>query len=415
MSPARAVRAPGVPRTLALALLSRVPPSALGLLLVLQVRHLGFSYALAGICSGACALGMAAFSPLLGRAIDRFGQPLVLTLTGIVVMLAVGAFTLLPAGTPAPVFVLVAATIGAVQPPVSSCVRVLWRRILDREGFNALVTLDASLQELAFMTGPLVLISMASATSAATALATTGALLGVCSLVFAALPETRRLGGRQVHDPAGPVRPAGGALSSPGVRLLLVVATTMGVAFGATELSIVTLADHLGQKSATGLMFALWGVGSFIGGVLWTRAHAGDRDPVKAMMYLIAICGLGSLPLGAAPSIAVLGLGLAVAGAAIAPLFGVLYALMADVAPAGTLTEAYTLETSAITGGIALGSAIAGAVASGLGAPATFVLAGAAYLVGALATRARACDLADRAGGPSVASPTLHAATAELA
>jgi MFS family permease len=414
MSPARAVRAPGVPRTLALALLSRVPPSALGLLLVLQVRHLGFSYALAGLCSGACALGMAAFSPVLGRAIDRLGQPLVLTLTGTVVAVAIGLFALLPAGTPAPVFVLVAAAIGAVQPPISSCVRVLWRRILDREGFNALVTLDASLQELAFMTGPLVLISMASATGAATALATTGLLLGVCSLVFAALPETRRLGGPQVHDEDAAPRPAGGALSSPGVRLLLVVATTMGVAFGATELSIVTLADHLGQKSATGLLFAFWGVGSFIGGALWTRGHASDRDPVRAMMWLIAACGVLSLPLGAAPSVAALGVGLAVAGAAIAPLFGVLYALMADVAPPGTLTEAYTLETSAITGGMALGSATAGAVASGFGAPATFVLAGVAYLVGALVTRARACDLADRVGGEGNPSPTLHAATAEL-
>jgi MFS family permease len=414
MSPATAVRAPGVPRTLALALLARVPPSALGLLIVLQVHHLGHSYALAGLCSGACALGMAAFSPLLGRAIDRFGQPLVLTLTGAVVTLAVAVFALLPSGTPAPLFVIVAAMIGAVQPPISSCVRVLWRRILDREGFNALVTLDASLQELAFMTGPLVLISMASATGAAVALASAGLLLGVCSLVFAGLPETRRLGGPRHHDEHAPVRPAGGALSSPGVRLLLIVATAMGVAFGASELSIVTLADHLGQKSATGLMFALWGVGSFIGGVLWTRGHASDRDPVKAMALLITICGVASLPLGASPSIAVLGGGLAVAGAAIAPLFGVLYALMADVAPEGTLTEAYTLETSAITGGIALGSATAGVVASSFGAPATFVLAGVAYLVGALAARVRRCDLADRVGAPDAPSPTLHAATAEL-
>jgi MFS family permease len=381
------------------------------LLLVLQVRHLGFSYALAGVCSGACALGMAAFSPLLGRAIDRLGQPLVLSVTGTIVAVAVALFALLPAGTPAPVFVLVAALIGAVQPPISSCVRVLWRRILDREGFNALVTLDASLQELAFMTGPLVLISMASATGAASALVATGVLLGVCSLLFAGLPETRRLGGRQAHDAAAPPRPAGGAMSSPGVRLLLIVATAMGVAFGASELSIVTLADHLGHKPATGLMFALWGVGSFIGGALWTRTHASDRDPVKAMALLITVCGLMSLPLGASPSIVVLGLGLAVAGAAIAPLFGVLYALMADVAPEGTLTEAYTLETSAITGGMALGSATAGLVASSFGAPATFVLAGAAYLLGGLAAHVRRCDLADRAGAPS---PTLKAAAAEL-
>ncbi|HEY6758815.1 MAG TPA: MFS transporter [Baekduia sp.] len=393
MSPATAVRAPGVPRTLALALLSRVPPSVLGLLLVLQVHHLGHSYAVAGLCSGACALGMAACSPLLGRAIDRTGQTAVLTLTGLVVAVACLAFALLPAGAPAPLLIAVAAAIGAVQPPITSCARVLWRRILDRDSFNALVTLDASLQELAFMTGPLVLISMASATGAPAALATTGGLLGLCSLVFAGLPETRRLGGPQHDDDLETPRPAGGALSAPAVRLLLVVAVMMGVAFGATELGIVTTADHLGAKSATGVLFALWGIGSFAGGALWTRGHAANRDPVGAMFWLIVWCGVLSLPLGAAPSVALLGLGLAVAGAAIAPLFGVLYALMGDVAPSGTLTEAYTLETSAIMAGIAVGSALAGVLASAVGAPATFVLAGAAYIGGGLAQRARASDL----------------------
>jgi predicted MFS family arabinose efflux permease len=285
-------------------------------------------------------------------------------------------------------------------------VRVLWRRILDREGFNALVTLDASLQELAFMTGPLVLISMASATGAAAALTAAGVLLGLCSAVFALLPETRRLGGPARDHDLDTTRPAGGALSAPGVRLLLVVATMMGIAFGATELSIVTRAEDLDAKSATGLLFALWGVGSFIGGILWTRAHTASRDPVRAMFLLIVVCGVTSLPLGAAPTIAVLGLGLAVTGVAIAPLFGVLYSLMGDIAPPGTLTEAFTLETSAITGGLALGSATAGAVASGVGAPATFVLAGAAYIIGGLVQRARAGALSPAAAasrGPAQA------------
>jgi MFS family permease len=67
------VRAPGVLRTLALALLARIPLGAVGLLLVLQVRHLGHSYALAGACSGACALGMAFGAPMLGRTVDRIG------------------------------------------------------------------------------------------------------------------------------------------------------------------------------------------------------------------------------------------------------------------------------------------------------------------------------------------------------
>jgi MFS family permease len=385
MSPAAAVRAPGVPRTLALALLARVPLSAIGLLLVLQVRHLGHSYTLAGICSGACALGMAAGSPLLGRAIDRTGQASVLAITGAVVTAVCAAFALIPAGAPAPVFVVIAASIGFAQPPIGSCVRVLWRRLLDREGFNALVTLDASLQELAFLSGPLLLISLASASSAAAALAATGALLGVCAALFALLPETRRLGGPEPAPQPGTAR--GSAVRSHGVRLLLVVATLMGVAFGATELGIVTAAEDHHARGAAGPLFALWGIGSFAGGVWWTRNAAG-RDGVTAMFWLLVMCGVFSVPLAAATGIWLLGAGLVLAGCAIAPLFGVLYALMGDVAPAGTLTEAFTLETSAITGGIALGSAAAGAAASTVGPAATFALAALAFLTAAAAQRA---------------------------
>jgi MFS family permease len=387
------VRAPGVARTLALALLARVPPPALGLLLVLQIRHLGHSYALAGVCSGAFALGEAVCSPLLGRTIDRTGQRAVVAFTGVVAAVACVVFAFIPAGAPAGLLIAVAAAMGAVQPPLVACVRVIWRRILDREGFNRLVTLDASLQELAFMAGPLVLISLASATSPAVALATTGALLGACSLVFAGLRETRRFGGPQ-HDHGldGP-RPAGGALSAPAVRVLLVVAALLGVAFGATELSLVTAAAHLDARSATGVLFALWCVGSFLSGALWAHKRAADADPVRSMFWLILACGVPSLPLGLAPSVALLGVGLVIAGAAIAPMFGVLYSLMADVTPPGTLTEALTLQSSALTAGLAVGSASAGAVASGVGAPATFVLAGVAYIAAGLAVRARSADL----------------------
>lgn len=385
MSPAAAVRAPGVPRTLALALLSRVPLSAIGLLLVLQIRHLGHSYTLAGACSGACALGMAIGAPVLGRIIDRAGQAAVLSATGAAVVAVTALFAVIPASAPAPLFIIIALLIGAVQPPVGSCVRVLWRRMLDGPGFSSLVTLDASLQELAFLSGPLLLIGLASGIGSGGALAVTAAITGVVAALFAMLPETRRFGDaepRHVRAAAAAER----AWDSGGVRLLLVVSALMGVAFGATELGLVTTADDHGARGSSGLLFALWGVGSFVGGVAWTRRAAG-RDQAAAMPWLLLVLGVTSALIGALPTLALVGVGITLAGAAVAPLFGVVYSTMGDVAPPGALTEAFTLETSAITAGIALGSAVAGAAASAFGAPATFVLAGAAFLVACAAVR----------------------------
>jgi MFS family permease len=386
VSPAAAVRAPGVPRTLALALLSRVPLSAIGLLLVLQIRHLGHSYALAGACSGACALGMAIGAPVLGRIIDRAGQAAVLSVTGGAVVAVTALFAVIPAGAPALLFIFIALLIGAVQPPVGSCVRVLWRRMLDGPGFSSLVTLDASLQELAFLSGPLLLVGLASGIGAAGALATTAAITGVVAALFAMLPETRRFGDAEPQDVRAAAGDAPRAWQSGGVRLLLIVSALMGVAFGATELGLVTTADHHGARGASGILLALWGVGSFVGGLAWTRRMAG-RDQAAAMPWLLLVLGVTSALLGALPTMALVGVGITLAGAAIAPLFGVVYSTMGDVAPAGALTEAFTLETSAITAGIALGSAIAGAAASALGAPATFVLAGTAFLLACAVVR----------------------------
>lgn len=387
MSPAAAVRAPGVPRTLALALLSRVPLSAIGLLLVLQIRHLGHSYTLAGACSGACALGMAIGSPLLGRVIDRAGQAIVLTTTAVAIVAITGLFAVIPAGAPAPLFILIAMLIGAVQPPVGSCVRVLWRRMLDGPGFSALVTLDASLQELAFLSGPLLLIGLASGIGAAAALAVTAAITGAVAALFAMLPETRRFGGAEEPTAKADGATAERALQNGGVRLLLIVSALMGVAFGATELGLVTTADHHGARGASGVLFAVWGLGSFIGGVVWTRT-AHHRDQAAAMPWLLLILGVTTALIGALPTMVLVGVGITLAGAAVAPLFGVVYSRMGEVAPHGALTEAFTLETSAITAGIALGSALAGAAAASFGAPAAFVLAGAAFLIGCAAVRA---------------------------
>jgi MFS family permease len=401
MSPIALVRAPGVWRTLSLALLARVPLSAIGLLLVLQVRHLGHSYILAGACSGACALGMAVGSPILGRTIDRVGQTPVLLLSAGAVTASAVAFALLPAGAPAAVFLLLAVALGITQPPVGSCVRVLWRRLLDNSSFSALVTLDASLQELAFMAGPLALVGIASVVGAAAGLALTGVLLGTTAAVFAMLPETQRLGGAEpaVARSAGDPRSTR-ALSSAGVRTLLAVSALMGVAFGATEIGILTVADEHHATGAAGVLFALWGVGSFAGGLAWGR-RAGRVDQVAAMLVLLLALGVTSVALAAVPGVWPLGAALVVAGAAIAPLFGVLYALMADIAPPGTMTEAFTWETSAITGGIALGSALAGAVAGGAGPSVTFAVAGVAFLGGAVAAhrgrRSLAVDVVDAA------------------
>ena len=100
----------GVRRSLALALIARIPIGALSLLVVLAVRDAGHPYAVAGLASGACALGMAISAPLMGRAADRVGQSVVLFASAVATAVSFAAFAALPDAAPPAVYAAVALT-----------------------------------------------------------------------------------------------------------------------------------------------------------------------------------------------------------------------------------------------------------------------------------------------------------------
>src|SRR4051794_27605981 len=92
-------RKPPAPRLLGGTLLGRLPNGMGALAIVLFVRAHGGGYTLAGVLSALYGLAMAAGQPVLGRAMDRFGQPRILT-TG--AGAAAARFAMLAAGRAPP-------------------------------------------------------------------------------------------------------------------------------------------------------------------------------------------------------------------------------------------------------------------------------------------------------------------------
>ena len=372
-----ATRTPGVRRTLVLALLARVPIGALSLLIILVVRESGRSYGQAGLASGACALGMTISAPIMGRLMDRLGQTGILLAAAVATVITFFGFAVLPDSAPDWAYPAVAFLCGVSLPPVSASVRVIWGRMLDAPAFNRIVTLDASLQELAFMLGPLVLVTAATQVGAAAALAITGVAWGAVTAVFALLPETRAVGGSAQPVAAslwGPVR-------EHGVRTLLLVAIALGTCIGASELGVVAVADEHGARAYIGLLYGAWCLGSLAGGLVSMRRP--PRDLIGRTQALLIFVAVATAALALAPGPAALGVMLLVAGVANAPLFGAVYTVMADVARPETVTEAYSLQTAGLTVGIALGAAAAGAIANATSASAAFLAAAAAMFAGA--------------------------------
>ena len=86
------------------------------------------------------------------------------------------------------------------------------------------------------------------------------------------------------------------------------------------------------------------------------------------------------------------------AGAAIAPAYASIYAMVERAAPDGTVTEAFSWLATATAIGASLGAAGAGALADGVGPQAGFLLAAGAGVVATLVLILRAGTLG--AGAP---------------
>jgi predicted MFS family arabinose efflux permease len=86
------------------------------------------------------------------------------------------------------------------------------------------------------------------------------------------------------------------------------------------------------------------------------------------------------------------------AGLGIAPAIACLYLLVDRLAPAGTVTEAFTWVTTAFSTGFAIGNALGGSLVHRVGTDRAFLIAAAGVAAAALLARVRRPVLAAPAG-----------------
>jgi MFS family permease len=385
--------APGAARLFASALVARLPQGMSSLAILLLVRSTTHSYAAAGVAVGGFALATAACAPLIGRLVDRFGHarvllPFACSQACVYVLLVVGA----QAGAGVVVLVVLSSLCGALLPPIAPAVRALLREVFeDRAVLETAYALESILQETVWIAGPLIVALVIAVTSPEAAVALLGAVCIIGTSLFLRSPVVRS---SSTSRGAGVERVS--ALASPELRALLGPVALTGVALGGVEVGLPSLALHAGSRPASGLLLALWSLGSMAGG-LWYGARVW-RSPLSTR-YQLLLVGLlvCTAPLIAARSIAAGIVCSVLAGLAIAPVFSCQYALVGRAVTQGSETEAFTWVSAALIGGLAAGSAIGGAVIGpgGVGAPFVFsCLASLLAAVIAVGTRARVRQLA---------------------
>ena len=374
---------PGAARLFATALVARLPQGMAPLAVLLLVRGATHSYAAAGLAVGASALATAVCAPLLGRQVDHRGRGRVLLPLAAGQAVMYGLLVLAArSNAGAAALIALAALSGALLPPVAPVVRALLREVIDdvdvRETAYAL---EAVIQEVLWITGPLFVALVIAVSSPDVAVAVLGAVCLGGTLLFLRSPLLRP--GTADADTGADRRKRRSALASPELRALLGPVALTGTGLGAIEVGLPSLALHAGSRPASGLLLAMWSLGSMAGG-LWYGARAWRSPLARRYRILLVLAVLCTAPLIAARSIPAGVVCSLLAGVTIAPVFSCQYALVGRSVSPGSETEAFTWISAALIGGLAAGSALGGAVIALGGVSAPFVVSCLATTMAAL-------------------------------
>jgi predicted MFS family arabinose efflux permease len=240
----------------------------------------------------------------------------------------------------------------------------------------AAYALEASLQEVTFVVGPLLVALLTAAFSPVLALAVAAVVGGVGTMLVALAAPVRAWQPEEIETSLL------GALQSRGVLTLIGLSVCLGVGFGATEVGFPAFAEEHGGAELGSVPLALFAGGSLVGGLV-----AGARvtlSPLRLLRVSAVLLAAGlALPLLAwsLPSMGVLAF---VAGLSIAPVVMAAYGLVDAVAARGTAAEAFSWITTAVFAGFSAGMAVGGTLIDAYGVGASFGLGVAAAAAGAL-------------------------------
>lgn len=360
------------------AMVSRFPLSMVGLGLVLVVSDRSGSYGEAGSVAAAYVLAAAALGPTQGRLTDKLGQAPVLLVVGALYAGGIALTLIAIDGDWATPWVHVCAALaGAATPQTGSMVRARWTHVVtDRTQLNTAFSIEAILDEVVFLVGPVVVTFLTIQVSDFSGLAVAAVAATLGSWALAAQRATAPPASEHTATTRAP-------LSWSLLGRVVFASVGLGVLFGSAEVIIVAFATEEGQRGASGVVLAIWAAGSLLAGVV-VGALPRARDPLKRWRTSLLALSLLFLPLIFVSGMIWLSVGMFLAGFMISPTLIASTSLVElHVAPS-RLTEALTWATTGLMVGVAPGAAIAGWVVDNHDASTAFMVPLIAGLAGSI-------------------------------
>ncbi|WP_238815712.1 MFS transporter [Nocardia brasiliensis] len=337
-----------VRNVLLLGSLVRIPFFAGAVLLALHVvQTLDGSYAQAGALSTVVTVCIALSGPWRGRLLDRFG--LRRTILPSIVIEAV-CWSIAPFVDYVPLLILTAIA-GLFSVPIFSVVRQAVIAATTEQNRQPALALEAVSVEAAFMVGPIIGVAAAGIWSTTIVLfcAQMGLVLaGV--LLWIMNPPLRSA------DPAAEAAaiPRRSWFRVEFVALCIGASVAISV-LAASELTFVSAMREFDAQQWLGIVLAIWGLGSIIGGLVYGALHR----PISTYLLLFGL-GVVTLPMAFAVgpiSLAITGL---IAGVFCAPTVTASLDQVSRIVPEGGRGEAIGWHGAALTLGNGIGSSLAG-------------------------------------------------------
>lgn len=383
-----ALRTPGALPFAIPGVVGRLPMGMLSLAQVMVVVAVTGRYGLAGAISAAGAVLFAVVTPRAGRLADRHGQARVLRPMALVFVCVTAAFAVC-AMTRAPLWALFAT--GCLSrgtlPALGSMVRSRWSQLLRGSALlDAAFSLEGIADEIIFITGPVLVVALATHFHPVAGVLVTAALsvAGVVGL-------TRQ---RRSEPPAAAASHArGAALRSRGLQILIGMHVCLGAMFATVDLATIAFAQEHHATPLAGPLLGLYGVGSAIAGVWYGTRRWRAPQSVRLQVALAATV-LGAAPLVIVPGIWWMAVAILLAGLGISVTLISSYSIAETVVPAEHRTEGMSWLTTAASAGTALGAPLAGHLIDSHGAAAGYLFAFAVGLGAVAVTAIRGRDLA---------------------
>ena len=337
---------------------------------LIHVETIFSSYGLAGLVLAATSLGQAIAGPLTSRWMGRWGMRSVITTTLAIstVSMAAIAFIAMPIGG----YILFGLIGGLANPPIQPAVRTIYPKMVTSKQLVPLFSLDASAQEIIWIAGPVLTTFLAIQISPPLAIIVAGGFLILGGIWFLTSPE---VGSVRIPLSKGKM---GTVLRKGPVLLATVTGFLLIGAAAATEVAVVSVFGDSGPQA--GLVLALWGIASLIGGLSMGGLQIGPW----ALTWRMAIVTAGMVLAMGGTGFWWLVVTLSIAGAGLAPALAVMFAIVSASVKFSETAESYGWVGSGQLVGAALGSAIAGFAIDGFGPLGGFATAFGFSLVGTL-------------------------------